>query len=229
MPSLQNYLMGLGGLLSISYQLQARSVHVLSMCCTFLFVQATKPCSALHPQTQLSPKISCTAHGWVHFGLPSPQPHLPPQCASSHPAQPKIPSLPPALHHHNLPGSQLHCPFTRALHACVSVPPVPQKAKEKKKKEEKMVGGQSPFQMGFTDVTNCPHPSCLQQKLEETWQSAGITYKLQPVEWEPSQTRRLPPPRETVVPTLICLTWVTPGSGGHPSGQPALPCSVLVF
>lgn len=92
-----------------------------------------------------------------------------------------------------------------------------------------MVGGQSPFQMGFTDVTNCPHPSCLQQKLEETWQSAGITYKLQPVEWEPSQTRRLPPPRETVVPTLICLTWVTPGSGGHPSGQPGLPCSVLVF
>lgn len=135
MPSLQNYLMGLGGLLSISYQLQARSVHVLSMCCTFLFVQATKPCSALHPRTQLSPKISCTAHGWVHFGLPSPQPHLPPQCASSPSAQPKIPSLSPALHHHNLPGSQLHCPFTRALHRlCFSPSSPPERERKKKRK-----------------------------------------------------------------------------------------------
>lgn len=92
-----------------------------------------------------------------------------------------------------------------------------------------MVGGHSPFQMGFTDVTKCPHPSCLQEKLEETWQSAGITYKLWAVEWEPSQTGRIPPPRGTVVPTLICLTRVTPGSGGHASGQPALPCSMLVF
>lgn len=180
MPSLQNYLMGLGGLLSISYQLQARSVHVLSMCCTFLFVQATKPCSALHPQTQLSPKISCTAHGWVHFGLPSPQPHLPPQCASSHPAQPKIPSLPPALHHHNPPGSQLHCPFTRALHACVSVPPVPQKAKEKKKKRKKWLGGRALSRWGSQMLQIVPTPLAFNKSLRKLGraQVSPINYSL---------------------------------------------------
>lgn len=55
----------------ISYEIQVRRIHSLSICCAFLFVQATKSCSELHQQTQLSPKVSCTACDWVCFGFSS--------------------------------------------------------------------------------------------------------------------------------------------------------------
>lgn len=102
--------------------------------------------------------------------------------------------------------------------------PAPQKDREKEEK--------SAFQMEFTDVINCPHPSHLRQKLEETWQSQGIiTYKLWSVDYEPSQTER--PPQvmwsscaHTHLPDLGLFR---ESSVGHISGWPALPCSVMVF